>query len=436
MKNANIRYSKIIKEKTVIEFKHLIVITIGAYPYGGPSTNRHLSYLKGLAELGVDVKVLIIKPSENKSKLNNNNCGVYNGIYYEYMQPLLINKCPLIKIFWKFKSRINAFIKTIKLVNENNGIDTRILDLITSPIDILPYLAISKFYNVNIFHEETEYPFLYRNTIFQKMSLNLYLKFLLPRFDGIFLITNSLLEYFSKYVKDKGKLIHIPMTVEPERFTKGSSINNKYGKYIAYCGSMYTNSGIPMYIDKSGPVYADKDGVTDLIKAFNYLCAKVSNINLVLIGDTSNKVGFKNIQACIDASPYNERIFCTGIIDRDNMPELLNNAIILAMARPNNIQAQGGFPTKLGEYLSTGNPVVITDVGEISNYLTDGVSAFLAPPNNPKIFGEKIFEALSDPARAKIIGEEGRKVVLKNFDYKVQSKRLYQFLKNNYTDVE
>lgn len=428
MKNENMRCSKIIKNETVIEYKHLIVLTIGAYPYGGPSTNRHLSYLKGLTELGVDVKVLIIKPSENKSKKNNNICGVYNGIHYEYMQPLLLNKNPFLKIFWKFKSRINAFIKTIKLVNENKRTDTRILDLITSPIDILPYLAISKFYNVKIFHEVTEYPFLYRNTIFQKMSLNLYLKFLIPRFDGIFLITNSLLEYFSKYVKEKSKLIHIPMTVEPERFTNESSINNKYGTYIAYCGSMYTNIGIPMYIDKSGPVYEDKDGVTDLITAFNYLCAKVNNINLVLIGDNSNEIGFKNIQDCINASPYNERIFCTGLIDRDNMPELLNSALILAMARPDNLQAQGGFPTKLGEYLSTGNPVVITDVGEISNYLQDRVSAFIAPPNNPKIFGEKLFEAISNPIKARKVGEEGRKVALNYFDYKVQAKRLYDFL--------
>lgn len=411
------------------EFNHLIVLTIGAYPFGGPSTNRHLSYLKGLVEQGVDVKLLIIKASENNSNKNKNKCGIYNGIHYEYMQPILINKRTFIKLHWKIRSRINSVLKTIKLIKENKGRNTRILNLITSNIDIIPYLMIAKFYNVKIFHEVTEYPFLYRNTVFQKISLNFYLKYIVPQFNGIFLITNSLLEYFTRYVTDKCKLIHIPMTVEPERFKKESNIHSKYGNYIAYCGSMYTNIGIPMYIDKSGPVYEDKDGVTDLIKAFNYLCAKVGDINLVLIGDTSDKVGFKNIQECIDASPYKERIFCTGIIDRDNMPQLLNSALILAMARPNNMQAQGGFPTKLGEYLSTGRPVVITDVGEISNYLIDGVSAFISPPNNPKIFGEKLFEVLSDYANAKKIGEEGKKVVLKNFDYKVQSKRLYQFFK-------
>lgn len=413
------------------EFKRLIVLTAGAYPYGGASSNRHLSYLKGLAEFDVNINILIINLPENGLNINTNKCGVYNSINYEYMQPLVKRKYTFVKIFWKFKSRINALIKTINLLKENKKSNTKILVLLTSAIDILPYWAISKYYNIGIFHEVTEYPFIYQNTILKKISLNLYLKFLVPRFNGIFVITNSLLEYFNKYGKEKCKLIHIPMTVETERFTKRNNTNSIYGTYIAYCGSMYTNIGIPMYIDKSGPVYEDKDGVPDLIKAFNYLCFEVSNINLVLIGDNSNKIGFKNIQDCIDASPYKERIFCTGIIDRENMPELLNSASILAMARPNNIQAQGGFPTKLGEYLSTGNPVVITDVGEITHYLQDGISAYIAPPNNPKRFSQKLFEVLSNPEKAEMVGEEGRKVALKNFDYKVQSKRLYHFLNTN-----
>ena len=50
------------------------------------------------------------------------------------------------------------------------------------------------------------------------------------------------------------------------------------------------------------------------------------------------------------------------------------------MARPDSRQARGGFPTKLGEYLATGKPVCVTKVGEITVYLEDNVSAFLAEP--------------------------------------------------------
>ncbi|MDD3567455.1 MAG: hypothetical protein PHT92_03550 [Bacteroidales bacterium] len=33
----------------------LIVISSGSFPYGGAATNRHLSYLKGMAELGLGI---------------------------------------------------------------------------------------------------------------------------------------------------------------------------------------------------------------------------------------------------------------------------------------------------------------------------------------------------------------------------------------------
>ena len=64
------------------------------------------------------------------------------------------------------------------------------------------------------------------------------------------------------------------------------------------------------------------------------------------------------------------------------MPKYLCNAKLLALARPDSIQAQGGFPTKLGEYLATGRPVVVTKVGEIPDYLEDGVNAFLSDINS------------------------------------------------------
>ena len=49
----------------------------------------------------------------------------------------------------------------------------------------------------------------------------------------------------------------------------------------------------------------------------------------------------------------------TGRTSPEVMPQILTDASILALARPNNVQSQNGFPTKLGEYLATGNPVAI-----------------------------------------------------------------------------
>ena len=73
----------------------------------------------------------------------------------------------------------------------------------------------------------------------------------------------------------------------------------------------------------------------------------------------------------------------------NEVPQLLMDSEVLALDRPNSIQAQCGFPTKLGEYLLTGNPVVVTKVGDIPLFLEDGVSALLAEKRNAENLPER-----------------------------------------------
>ena len=88
------------------------------------------------------------------------------------------------------------------------------------------------------------------------------------------------------------------------------------------------------------------------------------------------------------------KVIITGSVKRNEIPALLCNSDILALARPDNKQAEGGFPTKLGEYLATGNLVVVTNVGEIGLFLEDRKNAFISEPGSPEKFSEKLREAL------------------------------------------
>lgn len=202
------------------------------------------------------------------------------------------------------------------------------------------------------------------------------------------------------------------MTVEFDRFLIKKEI--KVPRYIAYCGSMYT----------------DKDGVPDLIEAFGLIANEYTDIQLYLIGDNSDVDKFKTVRSKINESKVKERIICTGHIERNKMPELLCNATILALCRPANIQAQGGFPTKLGEYLATAKPIVITDVGDHTKYLQDRKSAFIALPDNPVDFAAKIRECLINKKLACSVGNAGFQVALDQFNYKKQAVTLKNFVEN------
>lgn len=92
------------------------------------------------------------------------------------------------------------------------------------------------------------------------------------------------------------------------------------------------------------------------------------------------------------------------------------------------MQSESGFPTKLGEYLMSRTPVVVTDTGEISKFLYDNRNAFVCEAGNANKFAEKVISALTNYEQAKIVGLEGRKTALEHFSYKKQGEKLSAFL--------
>lgn len=91
-------------------------------------------------------------------------------------------------------------------------------------------------------------------------------------------------------------------------------------------------------------------------------------------------------------------------------------------------KAQGGFPTKLGEYLVTGLPVVVTKTGEIPLFLQHGQNALLCEPGDVDYFAANLRWALENYDNASRIGREGRVKAETVFNARVQAKELSTFL--------
>ncbi len=124
-----------------------------------------------------------------------------------------------------------------------------------------------------------------------------------------------------------------------------------------------------------------------------------------------------------------DRIKWVGEVPRDTIPSVICNAKLLVLPRPDSKQAQGGFPTKLGEYLATGVPVCATTVGEIPDYLVDNKSVYFAKPGSVGSFTDAMNTALKDSVQANKVGQQGKNVAESFFNKNIQSKTLYNFLK-------
>ena len=119
-----------------------------------------------------------------------------------------------------------------------------------------------------------------------------------------------------------------------------------------------------------------------------------------------------------------DKVVFTGIIPATEMPQMLKNATIVALARPDSLQAQCGFPTKLGEYLLSENPVVVTKVGDIPLFLSDNETALLSRERNPEEFASKMIWVIDHPQEAETIGRKGAEVALREFNYLTESKKI------------
>ena len=75
-----------------------------------------------------------------------------------------------------------------------------------------------------------------------------------------------------------------------------------------------------------------------------------------------------------------------------------------------------------------GTPVIATKVGEINNWLEDGISGYMVEPHRPELIAEKIIEAVENPERNHKIGLAGQKVALENFNNIIQGQRLKAFI--------
>jgi glycosyltransferase involved in cell wall biosynthesis len=352
------------------------IINTMPFPSGYASVNRILSYSKGLVELGNKVSVYTTYYGEISWK-------TIDGIKYKALRKKnknsIINKVSLPMALWRI----------IKLLSSPKNTHQFLILVSNSLLLIYPLKFICKLKKIKFIQEKSEFPFVLKSkSIFGKLYAKFYISTTYKLFDGIIIMTYALQDYLKQYVSKKCKLIVIPMTVDADRFENLPLVDNSLGEYIAYCGDIGGN----------------KDGVKNLITAFHYIEKDYPQLKLLLIGGTKDPNEKKVLEKYVNE--INSKNICFyGQVGRDEIPLLLCNAKILALARPSGLQSTGGFPTKLGEYLATGKPTIVTKVGDIPLYLKDGVNAFLVEPDKNKAFAEKMKYILNNYSEALTIAQ-------------------------------
>ncbi|SPY79326.1 glycosyltransferase [Providencia rustigianii] len=107
---------------------------------------------------------------------------------------------------------------------------------------------------------------------------------------------------------------------------------------------------------------------------------------------------------------------------------ILNTADILVIPKIEDSRSIGYIPSKLGDFLFTGKPVIATSLGEIPKYIINEESGYLIQPDSEISLANCIEKIILNYTTAKKIGKNGR-YLTKHFDYLTQSKNILNKIK-------
>lgn len=386
------------------------IIHIYEFPQGMAPTVRISSYCKGLSERGHDCDIVSIVPKRGREPLSAKlEYGTYHYFSYQTtsLNPIIRSLDYRIK---KWKCRLNA-VRYIKHQHQIYPYDC----LIVSYDALLELYATIPFFhklNTTVIMIADEYPYPIRiklkNSLSKFRILNY--KFLNRFVDGRILMTEKLKMFFDEEITKKPSTI-VSTIVNTDMFIKAPCSDRNNEEYLCYMGNMELA----------------KDNVDNIIKAFDLIKNKYPKLKLFLFG-TPSKKDRAILNNLIDGLGLCDRVIIKGRVPFEQVPSILKSAKILVASQPKTKRAEGGFPTKMGEYFMTGVPAILTDVGEIHKYVKDSVNAYLVDPDNSQQYAEKLCFILDNYPLAIATASRAREMILNNFSCESAAIRIESFI--------
>lgn len=359
------------------------------YSEAGAAQSRQMAYIKALAALGAEIHLVCTTAAPSAA--------------VEYCDMLGL-QCTCLGAEWA-TGRIGRRLRLLSAIPRaahlirNTRPDALVL-LDTHPAVLVPLIRAGRKSGAVILHERTELPRAVAGRDWlSQVLLFAYERRCLPQMDGLYAITSTLL---SSLLAVAGAGVCgrvVPAVADPARFD--ADVETSWGRSVMYAG---------------GPSFA-KDGLDILVRSFSRAWTALDGPADLWLDVYSPLDAASESQLCSIARECGlsgAQLRFHGSVDAGRIPGILKGATVLALARPDSQQARYGFPTKLAEYLLSGVPVVVTPVGDIPKYLSDGVTAYLAASEDVPHVAEALVRSLTDPGSHEV-GAAGRALAMSRF---------------------
>ena len=112
-----------------------------------------------------------------------------------------------------------------------------------------------------------------------------------------------------------------------------------------------------------------------------------------------------------------DKVEFKGMINNNQLPKFYKKADIFVIPSIDLDGKTEGLGVVTMEAMSSGIPVVGSDVGGIPDVIRDGINGFLVPEKSPEVLSSQIIKLLNDKKTYEAFSKNGRKTVEIKFSW-------------------
>lgn len=394
------------------------IITSGTYPEGMASSYRINCYAKALYEQGMNVEVISTFPHQRYIGKRWGYRGKHGDIGFRIVWNVSRPKNQWLNYFLLEAKSYLLLLHSLLTLRQYDVIWLYGMGFLPS-FFLLPLLHLAR---KKVVLELNEYPYStegnkftripFVNGLLQKCTLS----YVLPQFDGIVAISENL-KKVAKRDESNNNILKVPILLDIARFE--------------YNEEQKERPLVHPYLFHAGTLSERKDGIIAVINGYIKSALELKKIGITLKLVLTNKSSrvWNDIEVLLKEANLFDHLVVTGYLRESELSNWLKNSSALVINKPATRQNKYNFPTKLGDYLLSGRPVIVASQGmELNNFLVHQVNCILAIADNSDSISDAINELVLNPNLAGLIGSNGRKSALDIFDYRVHSERLKIFL--------
>ena len=181
-------------------------------------------------------------------------------------------------------------------------------------------------------------------------------------------------------------------------------------------------SGIPAIVSIGRLI--EKKGFADLINACALLTSRRRGFNCEIIGEGPLE---ETLRAQIASADVKNCVRLVGPQTQAEIALRLSHATIFVL--PCTREEDGGMdnlPTVIMEAMAAGLPVISTPLGGIPEMVEQDVNGELVPERDPAAICAAIERLISDPERARRLGDRGRQIAQEKFSIETSARALIE----------